>query len=112
MRRQCFCGCGRPIPIHRVGLRAHDRRGREMLARLASVREFASRESDDRHVSRWYAKGEVLVAKVAEVVHGERDPWSIDDAERRIWLSDGNLLKRELVARTAQCRRPPNANGE
>ena len=112
MGRQCFCGCGRSIPIHRVGLRAYDTRGRRILERLQSVRDLASGESRDGHIARWCAKGEALVAKIAEVVHRERDPWSIDDAEERIWLADGNLLEHHRISRTAQRRRPPGPIGD
>jgi len=111
MRRECFCGCGRSIPIHRIRLRAHDTRGLRILEHLQSVRALVSDESYDPHIARWCAKGDMLVTKIAEVVHGERDPWSIDDAEMRIWLADGSVLEHHPVARTAWGDHPPGAIG-
>ena len=89
------------IPIHKVRLRAHDSRGRRILQHLERVRELARGETEDPHISRWCAKGELLVTKMAEVVHGERDPWSIDHHELRSWLADGRLLERDHAARRA-----------
>jgi hypothetical protein len=111
MGRECFCGCGRSIPIRRVRLRAHDSRGREILDHVRSVPALASGESEDPHLARWCAKGEMLVAMMAEVVHRERDPWSIDDGEIRIWLMEGTLMRRDLVVerREAGDHTPPSA---
>jgi hypothetical protein len=63
-----------------------------MLEQLQSVRELASGESEDPRIARWCARGETLVTKLAEVVHRDRDPWSIDDREIRVWLTDGISL--------------------
>ncbi len=102
MGRRCFCGCGRGIAIHRLRLRVHDSRGREIAEQLRRVQALASDERDNRHIARWCAKGEILATKFAEVVHRERDPWSIDDAELRIRLADGRLLERYGTARKVQ----------
>jgi hypothetical protein len=110
MGRECFCGCGRSIPIRRVRLRAHDSRGREILDHVRSVRELAS--SEDPHLARWCAKGELLVAMMAEVVHRERDPWSIDDGEMRMWLMEGTSLRRDLVAEQREAHPPGSADDD
>ena len=66
-----------------------------MLGHRESVRDIVSRQSDDPYIASWCAKGDALVAKIAEVVHQERDPWSIDDLEIRTWMADGGVLMRE-----------------
>ena len=76
-------------------LRAYDTRGRHLLKCLQRVRELAGGDNSDAHIASWCAKGEMLIAKVAEVVHRERDPWSIDDAEIGRWLADGSVLERD-----------------
>lgn len=98
--RTCFCGCGRTVPRFPLGFRAINGRARQVDERVAwaeSLGITAAESYDDPDAVRiWLWSGHKLQALFLEVMHGERDPRSLDEAVVRQWQAYGRKLFRAL----------------
>ena len=109
MGPKCFCGCGRTIPWHLVGLLTYNRRGRQLRGRLERMERprtatvYLIEHEDDNDATRkeqgfataaqgWFAEGDTIVAEIAEIVHHERDPGTVNEQAIREWQRQGRQL--------------------
>jgi len=99
--RECFCGCGRTVPFWAFGLRSYDTRGRQVVRRLAWMRDGLGDTSPDVETEGWLADGDEIAAALAGIVHREIDPRSVDEREVRRWQAEGRSAEREINARQA-----------
>ena len=92
--KQCFCGCGRTIRRFPLGLRSMNRRGKQVVDRLAFVEAHGGR--DHSEFAEWLEAGNVIAAELATAVHGEADPRAIEEGEVRDWQATGREIERTV----------------
>jgi hypothetical protein len=102
MGAECFCGCGRTIPLHRLGLRTYNTRGKKAAKRLAWMRDELGDAEPDAEAQAWLADGDEIVGLLAGIVHRETDPRTVDESAVRQWQAEGRGAERELVSRRAR----------
>jgi hypothetical protein len=102
MARQCFCGCGRNIPLHKLVLRSHSNAGHEVAKHLTWMRDGLA-ETDvaaDAETQRWLDEGDTIVDVLARAAHGElRRPNLAAVAE---WRAEGRDAERKAKVERLQ----------
>jgi hypothetical protein len=99
MARQCFCGCGRSIPLRRLALRSHNNCGEEVAKRLAWMRDglAESGEAADAETQAWLEEGDTIVDVLTRVMHGEADRPNLHAIAE--WQAEGRAAEREQKRR-------------
>jgi hypothetical protein len=90
----CFCGCGTPVPRFPLGIRSINTRGTQVSDRLAWAMDVVG--SNEPELQEWFDHGTELLAALVNVMHGVRDPRSLDERVVREWQSYGRKI--EVVA--------------
>ena len=111
MAKDCFCGCGRSIPRFPLGMRATNKRGAQVADRITFAEQEGLRGHPD--LVDWFRNGDAIEAALAEAVHGETDPRSLDESFVRQWQAEGRDIERVVNERYAtlgqpddRCRQP------
>jgi hypothetical protein len=97
MAKECFCGCGTPIPRIPIGMRSMNTRGRLMTERLAWFDAVFGNPPDD-NLQEWAAAGIEMLIELQDAMHGQLHPKELDSEPSAEWLKYGRGIDR--VARS------------
>jgi hypothetical protein len=101
MAKACFCGCGRTVPLHMLGLRTYNTRGEQVAKRISWMRDrlVAASETPDAETQEWLDEGDEIVTLLASIVHRQADPRTINEHAIREWQAEGRAAERETERR-------------
>jgi len=79
-----------------LGLQTYNTRGRQVRARLERMEPIRSTDRPDEghtEAQTWFDEGAAILTLLAEVVHQERDPRSVDEGAIRRWQAEGRAAE-------------------
>jgi hypothetical protein len=102
MARECFCGCGRRIPKFPLGMRAMNKRGRQVSERLSLVEDENSHMIDENEeIAAWVEAGQGFRSELVAAMHGELDPSLVAETPIREWQAEGRNIERFIKRQVA-----------
>lgn len=101
MAKACFCGCGRTVPLYMLGLRTYNTRGKQVAKRIAWLRDglAAAGETPDAETQEWLDEGDEIVTLLANMVHRQDDPRTVNEHAIREWQAEGRAAECEAKRR-------------
>jgi hypothetical protein len=99
MAAECFCGCGRTIPLLDLARRSYNNRGRTVDRALRWWRDSLAESGafPDEQLQRWLDQGDKIRDALARAVHG--DPERPDLSKVARWEREGRRAQREAEGR-------------
>jgi hypothetical protein len=87
-----------------MGLRAYNKRGEQVVERMAWLRDGLAKsgEAPDGEAAVWLEEGEEIARLLAGMVHREIDPRTVDERAISRWQAEGRAAEREERRRQAQ----------
>jgi hypothetical protein len=82
-----------------------------VVQRLERIDELVGRDIHEPQVQQWYADGDEIVQALAEAVHGEIDPRTLDERAVRAWQADGREIERVYTRNMAKLGRAIRESG-
>src|SRR4051812_47480437 len=85
------------------GLRTYNKRGKQVAARLAWMRDEVARtgKAPDAETQHWLEEGDEIADVLARLVHREADPRTVDEGAIRAWQGEGRAAEGEQFRRQA-----------